>query len=285
MIFVKRPELADPPGLALRHRSAIARQVLIDTFAKCLKPQVDDTLYKAYKDYLLAAFADKCAYCESVISASQPGDVEHYRPKNRVTDDSLTPLKANYDGWGEIDHPGYFWLAYEWENLLPSCAECNRYRSPPSGHAYGKADRFPIKGKRAHFPGDEAREKALLLDPTTEEPNKHFLFFEDGKMRALTSEGEATIKLLGLNTRELLVRMRRKQYLAAWTALGEYINLARGQDEAQIEMMRLEVNDIWEGRDAHTAFGRLAIAKVRTNYARMGWQMPMPIPPLVPVEG
>ena len=38
-----------------------------------------------------------------------------------------------------IEHPGYFWLAYNWKNLLPSCQNCNTYG--------GKGVQFPaLKG-------------------------------------------------------------------------------------------------------------------------------------------
>ncbi|MEF9674035.1 hypothetical protein QNM99_25505 [Pseudomonas sp. PCH446] len=41
-------------------------------------------------------------------------DVEHYRPKGAVSEDA--------------SHPGYWWVAMDWDNLLPSCIDCNRKR-------------------------------------------------------------------------------------------------------------------------------------------------------------
>ena len=67
--------------------------------------QVTD-LYK--EDNLRAAleklFHNKCAYCESHGLAGFPWDVEHYRPKGRVAEDTT--------------HPGYYWLAYTWTNCI-----------------------------------------------------------------------------------------------------------------------------------------------------------------------
>ena len=277
MIAVERPQLLDAEGVHLVERAGIARQVLLDSFARGGKPEIDDTLYRAYKAYLFAAFDHKCAYCETLISAAQPGDVEHYRPKNRVTDALLKPIKAYYDGRGEVDHLGYFWLAYEWDNLLFSCTDCNRYRRHPDGKGYGKADRFPVDGIRACCPGEEAQETALLLDPTRDDPNAHFIFHSDGTIQGRTRAGETTIELLGLNTREHLVRERRWRYAAAWRALGDYITSARDGTDARIEQLRQEVNEIWEGKIAYSAFGRLAIEDVRARYARLGWQMPFPL--------
>ena len=38
----------------------------------------------AVKEALNAAFGFKCAYCESFFGATQPLDVEHFRPKSGV---------------------------------------------------------------------------------------------------------------------------------------------------------------------------------------------------------
>src|SRR3954454_1457494 len=58
-------------------------------------------------------FHRKCAYCE-ISTARVDWEVEHYRPKGRV---------AERQG-----HPGYYWLAYDWDNLFPSCTFCNQHR-------------------------------------------------------------------------------------------------------------------------------------------------------------
>src|SRR5688500_1280853 len=60
-------------------------------------------------------FHQKCAYCESDYGATEPVDVEHYRPKGAF-------LRPD----GSLSNPGYYWLAAEWTNLLPSCIDCNR---------------------------------------------------------------------------------------------------------------------------------------------------------------
>src|SRR5688572_13150422 len=74
--------------------------------------------FKAYGDELLRNalnqhYGYKCAYCETFYGASQPVAVEHYRPKGEVIDGD------------ERVRPGYYWLAANWENLLPSCTDCN----------------------------------------------------------------------------------------------------------------------------------------------------------------
>lgn len=68
----------------------------------------------------------KCAYCESY--EPEP-EVEHYRPKKGIT--------------GEV-HEGYYWLCYEWSNLMPACHDCNKRRS--------KGNHFPVEGSRQNAP-------------------------------------------------------------------------------------------------------------------------------------
>ncbi|WP_417683970.1 hypothetical protein [Roseibium sp.] len=151
----------------------------------------DFSRYKsaAVKEALEQLFHGKCAYCESFYSSTQPVDVEHYRPKGKVEDDDA--------------HPGYWWLAMEWSNLLPSCIDCNRrrnQRTPMADRqdlvelartgdlnrarklATGKACAFPLAddGVRCTAPpGEETdliAEKALLLDPTRDNPDDHLVF-------------------------------------------------------------------------------------------------------------
>ena len=80
------------------------------------KESFEFAAYKAdeVKRRLEELFHGKCAYCETYYSASAPVDVEHYRPKGAVSEDDK--------------HPGYWWLAMAWDNLLPSCIDCNRKR-------------------------------------------------------------------------------------------------------------------------------------------------------------
>ncbi|MCO6187896.1 hypothetical protein [Rhizobium sp. L1K21] len=141
------------------------------------------------KEALEKLFHGKCAYCESSYSSIQPVDVEHFRPKGKVEGDDV--------------HPGYWWLAMEWTNLLPSCIDCNRrrnQRTPKADRldlvkltrdgdlnrakqlATGKACAFPLAddGVRCALPpGTEPEliaEKALLLDPTRDNPEDHLVF-------------------------------------------------------------------------------------------------------------
>ena len=91
----------------------------------------DDALYghASVKQALIAAQHGKCCFCERKIGAE--GDVEHFRPKASFCQGERSPL----------ERPGYYWLAYEWDNLLLACPICNQrfkrnyfpLRSPRSG--------------------------------------------------------------------------------------------------------------------------------------------------------
>lgn len=153
------------------------------------------TIYRdaAVKRSLLAAQHGKCAYCENRID-SEYGGVEHYRPKGAMRQSQV----------GAAELPGYFWLAYRWDNLLVVCARCNTH----------KGDLFPLAQPRARAEvgNSHADEAPLLLDPAVDEPERHIRF--DGE-RALAVDvgrrGQVTVEVLGLNRGELL-HARREWY-------------------------------------------------------------------------
>ena len=151
-------------------------------------------VYKAdaVKARLEELFHGKCAYCESFYGSLAPVDVEHYRPKGRIE--------------GEPKHPGYWWVAAIWSNLLPSCLDCNRRRKQrtPTLAANltvlyltmqtGKKDAFPIEGPRAAGEGvNLPAEKPLLLDPTNDNPDDYLAFWlRDGPASGLIYPKPAT---------------------------------------------------------------------------------------------
>jgi uncharacterized protein (TIGR02646 family) len=134
-------------------------------------------------------FHGKCAYCETFYASVHPLDVEHYRPKGAIA--------------GEDTHRGYWWLAADWDNLLPSCIDCNRKRrqitvgqDATGGDmddmladrgaqpvvSTGKKDSFPLasEGTRATADSDSlTAEKPLLLNPCTDQPTEHLRYFFD----------------------------------------------------------------------------------------------------------
>jgi len=158
---------------------------------------------KVYRDSTLETleilYHDKCAYCETNTSAGAPMQVEHFRPKAKVTEDK--------------SHFGYYWLAYEWSNLILSCSKCNNK----------KRNFFPVEGARIDEPelgvdglptsnyslADSlllAAENALMLHPEIDKVEDHFLFESNGEIVGRTPEGNETIRICGLNRKELIVK-------------------------------------------------------------------------------
>ncbi len=152
---------------------------------------------KSVKNALIKAQHGKCAFCESMVRAVAHGDVEHFRPKGgyqqRREDD--------------LQKPGYYWLAYEWTNLLFSCQICNQQ---------GKKNLFPLAKPRRRAKShhdDLATEEPLLVDPAQVDPELHIGFHDEVAFpRSGSRLGKASIEVLGLNRSDLLED--RRTYLA-----------------------------------------------------------------------
>lgn len=164
-----------------------------------LKQREITKVYQALRDYLLSLFHNHCAYCE-VDYRSATVQVEHFRPKAKVTEDN--------------QHPGYYWLMFEPGNLLPSCSRCNNR----------KRNRFPIAGTRAMNVSDNlAGEDPELLNPYIDEDiEAHIQVIADEsdpkKFGAVVEvngsrKGKASILVYGLNDDEK-IRARQDEMRA-----------------------------------------------------------------------
>lgn len=221
MIYVER-ERKDKNGKLIKPSKAWFKKAKEKTeIAKKEKSDHvwDARVYGDRKEVRLALeelFHHKCAYCER----SLPGewDVEHFRPKGRVA-------KQN-------DHPGYYWLGYEWKNLYPSCKLCNQRRKDPP--VWGDLRELPAKGKGDQFPlweestramsheEDIHQEHTLLIDPCHDDPELYFGYDTEGNIFALDREenpyAEESIRVFHLDLRRLC-RERRKIFRRTATVL------------------------------------------------------------------
>lgn len=154
-------------------------------FARYKEPPVCRELDRLYHE--------KCAYCESVYRAVDASDVEHFRPKGAVSDDG--------------QHPGYWWLAATWSNLLPSCPACNqrrrqllyqpgmtleefeRLRQQLPDTSSGKGNAFPLSEPQRRARRERqrlSREDPLLINPSQRDPAAHLQWvFEWDRARPL----------------------------------------------------------------------------------------------------
>ena len=162
-------------------------------------PQIKRTLKNAQ--------SGKCCYCENEFAAAYPGDVEHFRPKARVQQARGAPL----------EYPGYFWLAYCWENLLFACYSCN---------VMSKRELFPVADPswRASSAAQLLAEGPQLLDPIREDPRQHIIyrFIEP---HAISPRGDVTIRVLKLDRSDL-----RRPRLSHIKHLDTLLRLARKPD-------------------------------------------------------
>ena len=199
-------------------------------------------------------FHGKCAYCESDVLVSQHGDIEHWRPKGAVTDEHNKTVYIRDENGTVSPHPGYYWLAYEWTNLLLSCVLCNQISSSkPLGKLIGKGTRFPVKGDYARRRGEETTEEPLLLNPAEEDPDTHLsVDVTIGIMIPKSERGRISIEILGLNREALVVARYRclrsvESLVKEWRTAGTVI----GRREAELRMERIR-----RGKEPYSAAGR-----------------------------
>ncbi len=173
--------------------------------------------WKESKHQLLAESKDKCAYCESPTRVISYGDVEHFRPKSI-----------------------YWWLAYSYENYLPSCTSCNQEykkdffeledktkqlkgiritKTMKDAALEGLASSLTVdpvddsQGKPlADFEKETKGEKSLLVNPYFDQPNEFFAYHPILETREVlivpTKDKYAPVvkaceDLFGLNRKEL----------------------------------------------------------------------------------
>jgi uncharacterized protein (TIGR02646 family) len=286
MIFVGF-DMPDDKGWRDWHAKAIERaEELKKNFKFGKKPTIDPSFYKDQRQFLVERFNRKCAYCETRIDRS-PIDVEHYRPKGAVTNAQGITVKVRDEKGKERAHPGYYWLAYDWKNLLPSCQDCNRKRYHEEQDAkWGKETCFPVESDRYVWSpsADIAAEKPLLINPRFDDPENHleFLLQHDDLtenrfciIKARDDRGKETIKVFGLND-ENLAMPRLNAFNLGYTKMKElwdtYGELHRNPPKehlrirARINSVKKDINDIWRGKEAYTAFVRLGIRRYISDH-------------------
>lgn len=151
-------------------------------------------------------YNNKCAFCESDTTAGAPLQVEHYRPKAKVT--------------GEDQPLGYYWLGYEWTNLLLACSTCNNKKRNHfpidiTGNRVlthpilnGNVDENQFKVNSTSLLG----EVALIINPEIEtETRSNFTFLHSGEINGNNEKAKKTIKHCGLD-RPILTITRKKFY-------------------------------------------------------------------------
>ena len=99
MILVEKHLVKKPASLRGNKSAAATELTKAKAYYRQKKPDASVYSFVVYKapdvvKALNTLFHNKCAYCETDYSATQPMAVEHYRPKGGVT--------------GVPEHPGYW---------------------------------------------------------------------------------------------------------------------------------------------------------------------------------
>ncbi|MFT9450057.1 hypothetical protein [Gluconobacter japonicus] len=266
MIYRRRKLCTVPSCLADTAPAKVAEiQKATDHYRKIPLPKANYE-FKVYsnaeiKDTLNKLFGYKCAYCEGSTGGVMPVDIEHYRPKGEIVAADESVIR-----------PGYWWLAADWDNLLPSCIDCNRARWHKTGVSdetkYGKENLFPLAvgSVYAKGPAEVVDEQPLLINPANEDPAAHLTFIPalvDGPTGwpprdwvaspvqvgdVEDHRGRASIDVYGLNRPEV-VRQRNDR-------LKELSNLLRSAEERW-----------WDAQEEPDPSRRSkAMARVRTDF-------------------
>lgn len=268
MIAVDRSKVAAPAVLTTAGGKADKERQANQALAA--QQRFKDMKFAAYKDATVMQalgqlFNGKCAYCESTYVAQQPGDVEHFRPKAAV---------AVQDGNGKVvTKPGYYWLAADWDNLLPSCADCNRprrheIRRGAGKRVMGKANWFPVdpESNRASLPAAVATEPRLLIDPCRDDPGLHIVFDDDGTVSALTPNhtvskmGKATIEFCALARLEL-TQERHKRGLEVQYVIDNLLRANAAGDSAEVKRHAEQLSRMIDASATYSAYATALVVR------------------------
>ena len=142
-----------------------------------------------YREALKKCQGNKCCFCEKPVAGS---DIEHFRPK-----------AAWQQGKGQLlNKPGYYWLAYSWDNKLIACTDCNSKTH--------KGNLFPINGNRSTFPSTCKTEVKILINPAEEDPSVYISFRLDIPYGIdADGRGNDNIEIFHLKTRGDIAEPRR----------------------------------------------------------------------------
>ena len=211
----------------LMTRGVAAHEVIATAIAVGESPTFRNSIYahQSVKDTLRVAQNGKCAFCESKYEHIAYGDVEHFRPK--------AGFKQSVAD--ELEHPGYYWLTYAWDNLFLSCTLCNQQF---------KANLFPLRDPRhrcRHPDHQLTRESPLLIHPAFEDPELFITFVGETakpKRGGGAQKGRTTIDSLGLNRDPL--RSKRYEAFERLKAMVEARELLLIQNQVSVNSPAVE---------------------------------------------
>lgn len=207
----------------------------------------DGELYKdaSFIKILRDSQKNKCCYCQNDLD---PGEVEHFRPKGYY----------QQKRYGKVYHPGYYWLAYEWSNLLFACGGCN---------GSFKGNIFPLynQGARAKNHNDNyLLERPVLLNPLFDEPSTYIYFKKEKiKHKGPLKRGYRTIEILGLDRSAL--NNQRREYLNDLLSIKQSLSMSKGSSK-EAQARSLWAKKISEKKRKHSRFSAMVNDNFPSTY-------------------
>lgn len=219
----------------------------------------DDT----WKEALKTSQDGLCFWCTvNPKKGNSSGQVDHIRPKTDVYRHVI--LKKRHNGQEDREklptgglRPGYYWLAYDPDNLVFCCQKCNN----------NKTSLWPVNlwEEPADWkaPQQGVQETAPVLNPFDPQfnPFDHFQFDEFGGMHEVPGDerARATILLVGLD-RPPYTDGRKDILRDLKTDLGALFK-GGNPGPTDVDLMR-RIADNCQWSSPHAAFYRVALRKL-----------------------
>jgi uncharacterized protein (TIGR02646 family) len=192
----------------------------------------------------------KCCYCEREYERKH-SDVEHFRPKTEALREK------------DRKTPGYWWLAYRFENLYFGCLICNRIKGAWFPLVTGT---LPLAAEKEPWTEPEL---PLLLDPGFEDPEDHLTFVWIPPHRGYqiaprngSERGRRTIEILKLD-RDDLTEMRRKYYRRHLEPLLErFAEAERKGENGALRRIRQEAEALRGATAPYALLSRVALQAI-----------------------
>lgn len=187
MIRVRKPAA---PAVLRKNGWAATRRLCERFEAGETQFDFDRSIYAhaTVKAALRKAQHDKCCFCESKVTHVAHGDVEHFRPKAGSCQEVGDALRT----------PGYYWLAYDWDNLLFCCQLCNQRH---------KRNLFPLANPARRATSHRhsiTSEAPLFVHPALDDPSRYITFHDEYAVAVDGNDrGTKTIVALELNRPDL----------------------------------------------------------------------------------
>ena len=191
--MVRTPRHQAPPAELVRNQVRWTRRWQEIRAGRKKGEWATETAKKVLRPALERLAHGKCVYCESLLGVTAPLEIEHHVAKT---------LKPS--------------LAFEWSNLFPACAKCNRAKAGVDH------DRALLK------PDAEDPEPYFWFHAGTGELQPHPQLDEAGRQRALR-----TIEVCDLRRGPLCTKR-----LDTWQRVGDWLRQA-GAQAADAEQERL----------------------------------------------